>query len=496
MKPLGTITMCFPHVDEDTKTTLQSIMKEAENYADFTERLCDKVCAEPSSPLSEYFAVYFTYRINDYNLMDRLEAAGKVSNLAEPLLLITKVDNGLRISWDEMKSSLVKALNVAPNDWIATHLYLTWRISADRIFPESDVDVRPIEAITSSVSENKDLKFFKSLLLRIEAQASMREHKIKDAVILQRQALAIARKFDDSIMVADLLCSLANKIKHIDVKQAIDLLISSRELSEDLGFKYWIAQVQHELGHIMGFRGELDASIEHLFETHAIQISLGHSEAFFNSIIASYYNQAGNGEKALELAKTTLVQAGTTPRDISYTHAQIGWALIILGRFDEAKAELAICNELASKSGVSWQMAWYNIVEGILDKAEGNFENAVTNFKEVLKYYEEDPVPLMQNICLLNLTEIEIDLVTKESLDEKSESSGPWMKKLEEHAKKNDLPGVAAQSMILKAKLRHRQGQYDEVRRILKEVVKIAQAPSMKYLNDLVISMFPDIIVK
>jgi len=59
----------------------------------------------------------------------------------------------------------------------------------------------------------------------------------------------------------------------------------------------------------------------------------------------------------------------------------------------------------------------------------------------------------------------------------------------------NDIPGVAAQSMILKAKLRHRQGQYDEVRKILKEVVIIAQAPSMKYLNDLVISMFPDIIV-
>jgi tetratricopeptide (TPR) repeat protein len=471
-------------------------MEQAENISDFTERLCDKVCSEPSSPLLEYFACYFPYRIYNYNLIDRLEAAGKVSNLAEPLLLITKVDNGQRISWDEMKSSLVKALNDVPNDWIATHLYMTWRMSADRIFPETDVDVRPIEAITSSVSENKDLKFFKSHLLMIEARASFRESKVRDAVIPLRQALAIARKFDDSILVASLLHTLANRIKHIDVKQAIDLLISSRELSEDLGFKYQIAHVQHELGHIMGFRGELDAAIEYHFETKAILISLGHSDAFLNSIIASYYNQIGNGEKALKLAKTTLVQASSTPRNVSYTHAQIGWALIILGRFDEAKAELAICNELASKSGVSWQMVWYNMVEGILDKAESNFDSAVINFKEVLKYYEEDPVPLLQNICLLNLTEIEIEMLTDELLDEKSDSSGHWMKKLEEHAKMNDLPGVAAQSMILMAKLRYRQGQYDEVRKILKEVIKIAQAPSMKYLNDLVISMFPDIIVK
>ncbi len=487
--------MCFPHVDEDTKTILQSVMDEAEDITDFTERLCDKVCSEPSSPLLEYFALYFPYIINYYNLIDRLETARKVSDLAEPLLLITKVEKGLRISWDEMKSSLVNALNVAPNDWITTHLYLTWRIVAERIFTESDVDVRPIEAVTSSVNENNDLKFFKSYLLRIEAMAFLREYKRKDVVILLRQALTIARKFDDQIMVAKLLHFLANYIKHTDVKQAIDLLISSRELSEQLGYRYGIGRVQLELGFIMGLRGELDAAIEYHFEYSAIRESLGRSATFMNSVIASHYNQAGNGEKALELAKTTLALADSESRDLAYTRAQIAWALIILGRFDEAKAELAVSHELASKSGDSLQMAWYNMVEGILDKAESNFDNAVTNFKEVLKYYEEDPILVIQNICLLNLTEIEIEMLTDESLDEKSDSSGPWMQKLVEHAEKNDLPGVAARALLLKAKLRHKQGQYDEVRKILKEVKKIAQAPSMKYLNDLVISMFPDIIV-
>ena len=496
MKPLGTITMCFPYVDEDTKTTLQSIMEEAENITDFTERLCDKVCSEPSSPLLEYFAFYFPFRIVYYNLIDRLEQAGKVSDLATPLLLITKVRQGQRISWDELKSSLVNALKAAPNDWITTHLYLTWRLLAERYFPESDVDVRPIEAINSSVNENMDLKFFKSYLLRIEARSFLREHKVKDAVILLRQALTIARKCDDQIDVAYLLRLLANLIKHTDVKQAIDLLISSREISEALVYRYQLGAVKHELGHIMGLRGELDAAIEYLLESGAINISLGYPEAFLNSVIASFYNQTGNGEKAIELAKTTLDQAGSTPRNLPYTHAQIAWALVILGRFDEAKTEIAICHELASKSGDLMHLVWYNMVEGTLDKAESNFDSAVINFKEVLKYYEEDPVPLLQNICFLNLTEIEIEMLTEESLDEKIESSGPWMKKLEEHAKTNDLPGVAAQSKILKAKLRHRQGQYDEVRKILKEVQEIAQAPSMKYLNDMLISKFPDIIVK
>ena len=496
MKPLGTITMCFPHVDEDTKTTLQSIMEEAENITDFTERLCDKVCSEPSSPLLEYFAVYFPFRIDYYVLVERLETAGKVSDLSEPLLLFTRARKGLRIGWDEMKSSLVRALNVAPNDWIATHLYLTWRISVEWLFSESDVDIRPIETITSSVNENKDLKFFKSFLLEIESYAFLRENKRKNAVNLLRQALAIARKFEDQIMVAVFIGRLANNIKHTDVKQAIDLLISSRELSEDLGFRHQIGEVQHELGHIMGFRGELDAAIEHQFEYNTIRESLGLSATFVNAVIALYYNQIGNGEKALELAKTTLTLADSAARNLPFTRAQIAWALINLGRLDEAKVELAVCKELASKSGESGYMVWYKMVEGILDKAESNFDNAVTNFKEVLKYYEEEPVPVYQNICLLNLTEIEIEMLTDESLNEKSESSGPWMKKLEEHVTTNDLPGVAAQSKILKAKLRHRQGQYDKVRKILKEVQEIAQAPSMKYLNDMLVSKFPDIIVK
>ncbi|MGY5860255.1 MAG: hypothetical protein RTU63_12875, partial [Candidatus Thorarchaeota archaeon] len=391
MKPLGTITMCFPYVDEETMSVLQSVMDEAENITDFTERLCDKVCSEPSSPLLEYLAFYFPYRIYYDALIDRLEQAGKVSDLVTPLLLITKVNKGQGISWDEMKTSLVKALTVAPNDWIVTQLYLTWRLAAEYYYPESDVDIRPIEAINSSVNENKDLKFFKSLLLQIEASTFLREHKVKDALILLRQALTIARKFDDQIMVAYLLHSLANKIKHTDVKQAIDLLLSSRELSEQLGYRYGINIVQHELGHIMGLRGELNAAIEYHFECKAVLESQGRYTMFLDSVIAMYYNLAGNGEKALELAKAPLALADSGNRNLAYTRAQIAWALIILGRFDEAKAEIVVCHELASKSGESSWMMWNKLVEGILDKAESNFENAVTNFKEVLKYFEEDP---------------------------------------------------------------------------------------------------------
>ncbi|MFW9893881.1 MAG: hypothetical protein ACFFFO_16875, partial [Candidatus Thorarchaeota archaeon] len=89
MEPLGTITMCFPHVDKDTRSILEKTMKEAENFGDFAVKLVDGVCAKPSSPLLEYFAYRFSDCIVDLNLTDKLEAAGKVSVLAAPIRLCT-----------------------------------------------------------------------------------------------------------------------------------------------------------------------------------------------------------------------------------------------------------------------------------------------------------------------------------------------------------------------------------------------------------------------
>ncbi|GAH17462.1 unnamed protein product, partial [marine sediment metagenome] len=55
----------------------------------------------------------------------------------------------------------------------------------------------------------------------------------------------------------------------------------------------------------------------------AIRESLGLPTIWQNGIIASHYNQAGNGEKALELAKTTLAMEDTGSRWLAHTRAQM-----------------------------------------------------------------------------------------------------------------------------------------------------------------------------
>ncbi|MFW9912261.1 MAG: hypothetical protein ACFFEU_07305, partial [Candidatus Thorarchaeota archaeon] len=217
MKPLGIITMCFPHVDEQTRYILQSVMEEAENFGDFTERLCQKVSSESPTMLAEYFACYFAAKIDNFNVLATLEQAGKIPALAEPISLIMGKDfeeRGQMVSWDEMKQSILRALKAAPNDWIATHLYMKWRFVAETYYRECDLDVKPIETLTKRVNESRDLEYFKSYLFRIQGIKLAREANFQESIEAHNQALVLARKHDDQIMVADQLLTLANFVKH------------------------------------------------------------------------------------------------------------------------------------------------------------------------------------------------------------------------------------------------------------------------------------------
>ncbi len=487
--------MCFPHVDDETRAILESVMHEAENFGDFTARLCNKVCSEATTPLAEYFACYFAFASGNFTKLETLETAGKTPELAEPLLLLARNTRGQMVSWNEMRQSLSRALKAAPNDWVACHLYTQWRFASAVDYPECDIDVKPIETLTKSVNTNKDLEYFKAYLFLIQAWEFRMGGNHTKEIEVYNQALVLARKYDDQLLVADLLYLSAQAIKHTDVKQASNLLMSAKELSEHLGYRNNIAWIQHHLGHTMGLRGELDAAIEHQLQCRAAIESLSLPTAEVNTVIASHYNQIGNGEKALEFVEPAFRTIDSHRRWTSYAHAQKAWALINLSRTDEAKDELERSEMLATKSGSVKALRWTQIVEGILDKTENHHDSAIHLFQEVLRSIEQDPVPLLQNICLLNLVEIEIERLSPESIDINADSSGPWMKKLDEHTQKNDLPGVAARSLILKAGLRRKQGRHDEVRSLLKEVLKTAESPSMRYLNDIVVSTFPDVIV-
>ncbi|MFX1369700.1 MAG: hypothetical protein ACFFAY_13980, partial [Promethearchaeota archaeon] len=422
------------------------------------------------------------FYINDYYLTDKLIAAGKVSDLVAPLILVCKFRRGDLVVWEDMMQALIKAIKAAPNDWIAAHVYTKWRFYVEFHFPESDTDVKLIRRIEERVKEDENLEYFKSYLLRFDAIKCMFNLNIEEETELLEQALTIARKYDEQVAIADLISAISETLS--DEKRRMELLRASTELSERLGYRYKIGQNQFRLGNSIGQRGEFNSAVENILACIRVRESLNLPVITQNGYLAAYYNAMGDGVNALKLTEAALEAIQDSRRLTSYMLAMKAWAQVNLGRYDEARYYLEFSRELAVKSGVAWYwFIWNQLVEGILSKEEGSFDGGIAALEDVLQYSDVDAVPILQAICLLNLTEIEIE---RASLDSVGDSSGHWMEKLEEFVETMNAPGWEARLLLLKAKLCQKLGRFDEARGILRRVRKISEAPSVKYLNSLI----------
>ena len=156
MKTLGTITACFPHVDEATRTILQSVMDEAKDYNDFAERLCEKALKETVPTLMIYFAYFHVYIQNKYNLLRRLIEAQVGSDLTQPITLMYGVRRGDSIEWDDFQKAIAAAIKATTSDWIACHIYIAWREMGDSWFPDSFTDFETFDILESFINESDD----------------------------------------------------------------------------------------------------------------------------------------------------------------------------------------------------------------------------------------------------------------------------------------------------------------------------------------------------
>lgn len=495
MKPLGTITLFFPYVDDETRGILNSIMVEANDFDEFSELLCTKVLTTDTPTLTQYLNFYYMMMLYKQSKLNEIASANKIPPIAKPLFLLTRFAEGVDVSWDEMIQLLADATEVAPNEWFVCHLYLTWRyiIAITSIFPPSKYNLHPYESIIADVKENRDLEYISIYLLLIETQGFAIAYEISKAIPPAEHALMLARKYDDQLLEAQIEYLLASCIKHTDVRRAIDYAHHARGIFNKLGNKNGLSLIQNLLGHIMGIRGEYDAAIDHHKESRKIAKSLSIPTIMVDGILAMYYNLADKAVEALDMVNPFLTSYEMPPLYLSNLLMQKTWALIILNRNEDARVEFDKFRELTLKSGDTELLVRLELVEGLLDKCENKIESAAAIFEKLLISFKEDPLPIFENICLLNLVDIEIRKHNPEFIDSNAVSSGIWMKTLEERISKFDWPGVAAQSMILRAKFREKQGRHDEVRQLLQQVIRASESPSMMYLRTLIAKEFPKI---
>lgn len=495
MEPLGTITIFYPYVDDETREILDSTMKDSSNFNDFVRRFCDIVVEQDTPMLTEYLATHFVLTLEELRFGVKLLEADKISPMAAPLLMLFQSVYEQKYSWDEITEALKVALSEAPNDWFVCHIYLTWSVYVVYlpIFPPSKFDLHPYDSVIDSIREKDEFEYFRSYLLLIDAFKLVNEYKMAQASVLGEEALQIAKKYDDQLLMTSIFLFIGQELKHSDVKRAIDYVLQARDLSEKHGFEEGLGLVQHILSHIHGIRGEYDAAIEHQKNYRDMLLSRSKRVGFVDAVIALYYNMSGDGESAYDYVKDFNF-INTPARFSAHFQTQIVWSMYNLQRYNKARVELQRLHQLAIESGEDMFLMRYELLEALLDKAEGDFDNAKRTLEKIYGYYEKDPIPAFENHCLLHLVDIEIANLSIDSLDTKAELSGPWMKVLDEHVRRFDLPGIDAQSKFMKAKLRQKQCHTEEVTRLISEVSKASESPSMRYLKNLISKEFPEIV--
>jgi tetratricopeptide (TPR) repeat protein len=492
LKSLGTITACFPHVDEETRSVLQAVMDEAKDYNEFAELLCERVSSQSSPILLNYFAYFHAYNQQRFNLIRDLEKKVTISDLAKPLMLLTHPWGN--IDWGDFQKSVALAIKSAPNDWIACHVYMIWRgdIEAIEAYPERLTDLEPLRILESRIESDDDFSFFRTALNHLRARGLNREDKIEEAKYWYDQAITLAKKHDCRDQVAVLLYEKANMIKNMNSNEALSILEIQRSISEELGFDYALSLNEQALGLIAQARGEYESAIKHYnLSIEFIEfLGLVSLVDFQKCQIARQYNQMQDGKRALEI--TTDVLQRYQSDIICYPYIQEAWALLNLNRIDEATQRLDIAKEWAPKSGVDWLFGMFHLLEGLVHVKRNELSSAKFELEQANSIFRSFP---LTNLTLIPLTRVEIEMFPYEKEVVKADVSGPWMQALIEQVEEKDIPGIAAQALLLKAKYRFNQGRIAEANELFEEVLKTSKTSGMDYLKSMAESLLPELIV-
>jgi len=481
MKPLGTITTCFPHVDDETRIILQSIMNKAENYSDFVIRFCEKACSKQSSQLIRYLAYFHAFHIDMYPEMDRIIKSDDMPVYYEPLHLVSRVKVGETVDMNMMYKSLIKAMNEIPNDWLACHLYLEWRRAAESFYPETDTDKQIMETLEKRIKNDDDFACFKPLFIGLEAYGMMMKGYHEDALQTYERGLALARKYDDLPLIADGLCLIAETIRIMDAPRAIEIMQEHNKIAEELGYKWGLARNSLILGWIMLYRGEFNAALNHLLEFRELVDSIGHPSAWSEFVLALIYNLVGDGENAIEYLNSIKDKVDDRKRNAALYYLMFAFAYIKIGNKREASAYLDTAKQLVVRAGFQSYLNWHQLLEGIFEKEQGDFESAMDTFDNLLNRLNkmED---LHRILCLFHLAEIEVETQSPETED----IAESFLNRFETYVEEKDYPGFIAQAKILRVKLLQKQGEHKKAQALVDAVLQVAESPSMAYLKDMI----------
>ncbi|MFX1368478.1 MAG: tetratricopeptide repeat protein [Promethearchaeota archaeon] len=488
MKPLGTITNCFPFLEDEISSELESLMGEALNYADFLDRVVKHILENESPPMMVFYAISQLHEKEWSKYLESVLERYQNHRLLQPFIMMDKLSLDEATTTDVLESANL-VLRTASNLWIQFEMHYLRFLCASTYSLGSALEEEALDRLQSLIDSEPKMEFLQPRVVIEKASRLLLAGKVSDAIRLNELGIAQAQSFDDIYLLSYAYARQAYCLRHFDSAKALEMLDRVKEIWNTLGFdaeEHWgYCNIRHS---VHNPRGEFDLSLQYL--QRAIKIREAHrTHTSLRALplnMTYVYAELEDGENALEWAKMAMANPqfmSGEPGNMALALIRLARAFALLGDIEQAEKYLEKSETESLKVGIDRNIAENYIVTGHIERAKGELESAMFHFERGLEIAEQVNHQNRINSCLIGLVKTEIDLLEVDETSALLNTSGPWMRLLQSEVERKELPGIRGVLLLLKAELRLKQGRMEEAGSLLEDIRSLAENPGLGYLG-------------
>ncbi len=468
---MGTITKYYPFIDEETKSILDNLMDESNNYYDFVGLLSETVL-ENEAPINlGYLAAVNVWWTRKKDVIDLIQQKYKNIPYMRPWKYIPDItDMDQQYYHDQIVQAIDTAIKTPVEDWIETELHLLHAYFHYPFLGDVPGLLKPLENARNLLNANPKLKCFESLICTLEGWAKGLEGYVDDTIAILQKGLQLAEHYNDSLYRYLNLIDQVGFLLYVNVNETIELCESLYDIAQDLGVPYFMSEVLNDSAIVFETAGEYDLAISSHIEAKKIS---GEND-WSNQILSRIYAALGDGSRALDVIAPYFKADGTT--DSRFLYMRRARAFALLNRIEEAEYDLERYYGMVMKSGTDIHLGAYHHLSGYLEMAKGNYLAALDILEKCWEFYQRVPRVLNRNYILLDLTRVELELEKETGDTIEPITPGKWLCKLESHALERNLPGIRMQAALLKSEFYQNHDQLRDARATLIDALEITDS--------------------
>lgn len=477
MEPIGTITKYYSLLSDETRKIIEKLVEDAMNYYEFVHNLVE---AAEAYPMDSELACFALIQATPYpDSWRKIKTRLPESAVTKPFALMRwdHLDPIPKERQEEFHQSMKEAVLSNPFEWLLIRLYNYAGLESTE-----PMRTKYHNALKSLIETRQDLHRFSDEMYQRDANLQRYEGNIEASLQSYDRAFEIASEYDDVISAANSLSSKANTVKDIDMHRALQLhdeaysMIADRMTEFDATFMF-----ARSIGLAYEAMGEYDLALRFYQKDFELMSKLADHAQSIHALVASrVYCALEMPQQALEWLRS---KSASLQFEDSLLHSYTAYALVLLGKYDDAASHLARANKLAIDTGFDYAMAQYLLARGTYEAAHEEFDSASSSFHEASEL-SRPHIQLLVNYALIGLTRVEVaTAVSSQTSSSNEHTSGPWMSRLEEHALERNYPGIRMQHALLKADYQEKIGEHDAAMLTLREALFISDSPGVKTLR-------------